>query len=73
MRKHIHLHKQRFIHKRHILKALNHKGLLTLQHLLHGKGMHQQQHIKHSSHQTHLTKLSHTDQHKKPLKFKSLF
>ena len=69
MRRHVHLHKQRFVHKRHILKALNHKGLFSLHHLLHkGKGVSHQKHITHQHHT-----IKHSEHTKRPLKFKSLF
>jgi len=80
MRKHIQIVHQRHLHKKHLHRYINHRGLMTISHMLrrhstHGAGS-RYRHSCYSSggslkhkHQSH----SHSHSHKKPLHFKSLF
>jgi len=80
MRKHIQIVHQRHLHKKHLHRYINHRGLMTISHMLrrhstHGAGSRYCRpchssggSLKHKHHSQ-----SHSHSHKKPLHFKSLF
>ena len=81
MRKHIQIVHQRHLHKKHLHRYINHRGLMTISHMLrrhsthHGTGS-RYRHSCHSSGGSLKHKHSHSHSHhshKKPLHFKSLF